>query len=472
MTAMPRQSAKSSSVGLATPQRSLSLPIVIVEDDATTLEILCAVLRANGMNPIPFPAGLEAIDYLKLNPHIGALLIDISLPDIDGIELLREARKVRDGVPGYILTAKNDVETAVIAMKAGATDYFTKPFDHQSLIATLRAALSLHFPTPDVYDRVMAYHDRWQSEAMKSALADVRSAAFSTFPMMILGAEGAGKSTLARLIHELSGSPSKGFHTLNLAALSEVQAEAELFGLPSSPSSDIGGRLEKSKGGTLHLENIQSLGMRAQSALVDWLDQNPPVAAADSVTRLICTTAADMEELMESGAFRRDLWYLLAVQRIHVPSLRERSEDLPAICEEILTAICVKGRLRRPSITRMAMMAIQDYHWPHNIMELHNALEHAVANTRDGLISPTDLPRYVHGRDYHPDTTKMAGLGLTSIEEVTKASLEAALKACGGNRRRVAQRLKLSLRTVYYMIKRYGLVDVGRRSGRQKDGES
>lgn len=467
MSQMQRLTGKFSSAGSATPQRNFSLPVVIVEDDLTTLEILCAVLRGNGMNPVPFPAGLEAVDYIRRHPYIGALLIDISLPDINGIELLREARKVRNHVPAFILTAKNDVETAVNAMKAGASDYFTKPFDHRSLIATLHAALSLRSPAPDVYDCAMAYHDRWDSEAMKTALADVRRASLSASPVVILGRSGVGKSAFARLIHQFATLPPKAFHTLNLAELSEAQAEAELFGRSGAPDGSTGGRLGKSMGGTLHLANIQSLGMRAQAALVDWLNQNPTLAGAESVTRLVCTTQADMEKLMESGAFRRDLWFLLSVHLINVPSLRERSEDLPSICEEILTSICVKGRLRRPSITRMAMTAIRDYHWPHNIMELHNALEHAVASTKDGLISRADLPRYVQCGDQQPDTAMMAELGRISIDEVTKASLEAALKACDGNRRRAAQLLKLSLRSVYYMIKRYGLADTGRRANRK-----
>jgi two-component system, NtrC family, response regulator AtoC len=461
---MPRQFANPSPAGLAVPMRSLFLPVVIVEDDTTTLEILCAVLRANGMEPVPFAAGLEAIDYIRTHPEIGALLIDISLPDINGVELLRQVRKVRDRIPGYMLTAKNDVETVVTAMKAGATDYFTKPFDHQTLIATLHAVLTPRYPAAGIYERTMAYHDRWTSEAMKLALEDARQAALSTSPLMVTGSSGAGKKAFVRLIHDSAKPPRKGFHAVNLAELTEERRETELFGRPPSAVAGAGGRLGKSKGGTLHLENIEFLGMRGQSALVDWLNHNPPTEAAGSATRLICTTTADMEGLMASGEFRRDLFFLLAVQRIHVPSLSERREDLPALCEEILTSICVKGKLRRPTITRTAMAAIRDYHWPHNIMELHNALEHAVAGTRDGLISPADLPRYVRGRAEQPDTGRLAEqLGRTSIDEVTKATLEAALKACDGNRRKTAQRLQLSLRTVYYMIKRYDLGGVGRR---------
>jgi len=450
-------------------QRNFSLPVVIIEDDVTTLEILCAILRGNGMNPVPFSTGLEAINYIRLHPEIGALLIDLSLPDMDGIELLREARKVRNHVPGYILTARNDVESAVKAMKAGANDYFTKPFDPLNLVATLHAALSLRSPAEDIYAHTMAYHDRWESACMKSALADARRAALSTSPVVILGPSGVGKSPFARLIHDLSSPPRKAFRMVNLAELTEEQMEAKLFG-NSHSAGGTAAVLERSGGDTIHLGNIHSLGLRAQASLLDWLERNPPTAAADSVTRLICSTSVDMERAMDSGAFRRDLWFLLAVHQVNVPSLRMRGADLTTICEDILTAICVKGKLRRPTITRMAMLAIQDYHWPHNIMELHNALEHAVASTQDGLISPADLPRYVfHGdQQPQPNADKMALGEAVSIEEVTKASLEAALKACDGNRRRVAQRLKVSLRTVYYMIKRYDLGGTGKRDKRTK----
>ena len=439
------------------PQRNFSLPIVIVEDDATTLEILCAILRGNGMNPVPFSTGLDAMNYIRKHPVIGALLIDISLPDTDGIELLRQARKIRNSVPAYIVTAKNDAESAVNAMKAGATDYFTKPFGHQSLIATMHAALALRSPTPDVYEGAMAYHDRWESPAMRSALANLQQAAHSNSPVVILGPRGVGKTAFARIIHDTSSSSGRGFQTVNLAELSEERVEAELFGHSPSTSGSVGGRLKKSKGGTLHLANFHVLNLRAQAALVDWIKQNPPITEGKSATRIVCSTTADMEELMEAGTFRRDLWYLLSVHVIQVPCLRDRKEDLPSICEEILTSICVKGNLRRPTITRMAMMAIQDYDWPHNMMELHNALQHAVATTQDGLIAPADLPSYVLKGNQPPDSNKMGAIGLTSIDEVTKASLEAALNACGGNRRRAAQRLQISLRTIYYMIKRYDL---------------
>jgi DNA-binding NtrC family response regulator len=271
-----------------------------------------------------------------------------------------------------------------------------------------------------------------------------------------------GKSAFARIIHDASNRSEKGFHTVNLAELSEGRVESELFGQSPSNSGSVGGRLKKSKGGTLHLANLHTLSPPAQAALVDWIKQNPPIAAGKSATRIVCSTTADMEELMQAGTFRRDLWYLLSVHLIHVPCLRDRREDLPSICEEILTSICVKGNLRRPTITRMAMMAMQDYGWPYNIMELHNALQHAVANTQDGLISPADLPRYVQSGNQQPDSNKMWEIGLTSIDEVTKASLEAALKACGGNRRRAAQRLQISLRTIYYMIKRYNLPNTQR----------
>lgn len=453
-----------------TSQRNSLPPIVIVEDDAATLEILRAILQNNGLNPVPFPTGLDALDYIRHNRKLGAFLIDISLPDIDGIELLREARKIRGLVPGYILTASDDAKSAVMAMKAGATDYFTKPFEPQSLVATLHAALSLRSGEVSTYEDKVEFHDRWKSGRMKAALNEARRATLSNNPVVICGPIGSGKNSIARLIHEGAPSSRKGFRRIDLAELSEAQAEIELFGhtlssTEESHHSSPGGRLVKSKGGTLYLANFENLGLRAQAELFDWLRMDPVVTSGNAGTRLICSTAVDMEPLMESGLFRRDLWFRCAVHRIEVPALCQRPEDIPILCEDILTSICVKGKLRRPTLTRKAMEAIQDYSWPYNLMELYNALEHAVANTPDRLISPADLPRFVQSGNESPVAIKAGNLGFSSIDEMTKASVEGALEACGGNRRRAAQRLKVSLRTIYYMINRYELAAT---SGRKR----
>ena len=167
---------------------------------------------------------------------------------------------------------------------------------------------------------------------------------------------------------------------------------------------------------------------------------------------------------MRDGRFREDLWYALSVFQIHVPEVHERKEDLPLLCEQFITKICVTRKLRRPSLTRQAMKILTRYNWPGNLGELQNVLEHAVVGTHDGLIGPGDLPlRGLHVPPQLPSLVSAESTGSASIDEITKASLVAALDECGGNRRKVAQRLKVSLRTIYYMIQRYGIAGKRRR---------
>ena len=448
-----------------TPISDSSLPVIVIEDDATTLEMLRMILHSNGLNPIPFTTGLEALNYIRSHDQIGALLIDLSLPDMDGVELLREAKKLRNCVPGFILTASNDATSAVLAMKAGATDYFTKPFDALSLIATLHTALALRPDQVPLYEETVSFDARWKAPLMKAAISDAKQAALSNSPVLIRGPISTGKDALARFIHQSSANSQEAFHEIDLAETPEERVEMLLFGHELSTEglhrTDGGGRLTKFKGETMYLKNLEKLGHRAQTMLLAWIGQDIAVAPGNTDTRLICSTTADMEELIEMGMFRRDLWFRLAISCIKMPSLRQRIEDLPILCEEILTSICIKGKLHRPRLTRTAMEAITDYSWPYNLMELQNVLSYAMANTRDGVISPANLPMFVTPGDSSTNSLNIGDPGLSSIDEITKASLKATLDACGGNRRRAAQRLKVSLRTIYYMIKRYELAETG-----------
>ena len=438
-----------------------SLPVIIIEDDATTLEMLRAILQSNGLHPVPFATGREALGYIRNHEQIGALLIDLSLPDMNGVELLREAKKLRNCVPGFILTASNDAMSAVTAMKAGATDYFTKPFDALNLVATLQAALALRPGQAEHYKETANFDDRWKAPRMKAAVCDARRAALSYTPVVICGPISTGKDALARFIHQSSANPRKRFHEIDLAETTEELVETALFGCESSPAESrknaSRGYLVKPSGGTLHLKNLEKLGRRLQARLLEWMDRSISAGTGGSGPRLVCSTTADMDELMGFGMFRRDLWFRLAVTLIKVPSLAQRSEDIPVLCQDILTSICVKGKLRRPQLTRATVETLMDYPWPYNLMELHNVLSHAVANTSDGVISPANLPRFIDPGEEPAGTVRISDLSLTSIDEITKATLRATLDACNGNRRRAAQRLKVSLRTIYYMIKRYDL---------------
>jgi DNA-binding NtrC family response regulator len=434
--------------------------VVVIDDDPTTLELLRAVLRKEDLHAVTFASGLEALEHIRQNTTVGAVLIDISLPDIDGIELLREARVIRHSIPCFMITAMDDAKSAVMAMKAGANDYFTKPIDLHRLVNSLQVVLSNRMGATRLSKGRHIPQDHWKSPRMLAALEDAKKAAHSRCPVVITGPIGTGKGTIAGFIHELSHASGKPIQRLNLSTLSEHDVERELFG---GTASQKGGQasaprrlLENPKGATLYLENIDCLSLRAQASMVDFLTI-PSEESVDNKTKLVCSTSENMEERMQSGAFRRDLWFLLSVHHIEVPTLAERMEDIPILCEDMLTMICVKRKLRRPTISKQAMEVLQDHTWPYNLMELQNTLEHAVAYSTDGLILPADLTPSLQKSK---KAELVGGLGLmggASMEEVTKASLVATLEACKGNRRRAAQRLQVSLRTIYYMIKRYDL---------------
>jgi two-component system NtrC family response regulator len=441
--------------------RTTPWSVLVVEDDMTTSSLICAVLENRGIPSLPCHSVNESGEAMRDNISIGAAVIDLGLPDGDGIDVIRKARQMYPGLPFFVLTAHDSVESAVVAMKAGATDYFTKPFDTEKLGTVLADAVSLY---RGQRERNQAAHEgfpsvrRWQSPKMGQALEVAKLAARTLSPVMITGEPSTGKRSFAKLIHEGGRRANKPLVQINLANLTPLEAEIELFGRPLSNTGAAGqmarGRLDRCAGSTVFIENIELLSTPAQSALLEWIvsvDKGGP--GGDAPCRLITSGSASMQRLVLEGAFRDELRYALAVYHVEVPSLVERPQDLPDLCEDTITRICVSRKLRRPSLTRRAMEMILDHSWPGNLSELHSVLEHAVTHTGDGLIGPADLPRLLSSAE--STRTSFIPLGISSIDDINKATLLAALDACGGNRRRAAQRLKVSLRTIYNMINRY-----------------
>ena len=433
--------------------------LLVVEDDPTTSELVCMVMERHGIHAVPCLNIHEAAATLRDNARVGAMLIDIGLPDGDGIDLIRDTHQTFPKLPCFVLTAKDTVDTAVLAMKAGAVDYFTKPFDPENIISAVKGAMDVYVGDFDSLDpQTLGPRKTWQwkSPAMLEALDSAKQAAKNSSPVLIRGAHNTGKGAIARWIHENSSGKNKPFVTVNPATMTPAQVYAELFGTAREGASRADqGRLGKTKGGTVYIENVTLLDTTAQAALLAWLNGNPANTTGQPSCKLITSSAVNLDEALQTGGFRRDLWYAISIYQVEVPCLADRTEDLPLLCENIITRVCVASKLRRPSITRKALEMIIDHTWPGNLSELHNVLEHAVTHTNDGLIGPDDLPRMESApRALQPGAIP---LGSASIDDITKASLVAALESCQGNRRRAAQRLKVSLRTVYNMIQRYEL---------------
>lgn len=443
--------------------------IVVLEDDLPTSQLLCLALRKANFTPLPCFSVKEALQLIKEQQRISGMLIDLSLPDGDGIEVIRSGRKAHPGLPCFVLTAKDAVDSAVQAIKAGAENYLIKPYEPEKLMNSLAQAIMVYHTKKGGWGEELApAHGirRWKSRSMREAVEVAVQAGKAMSSVMLIGAASTGRSQFARLIHESSKLKGKPMTTINLAALSPLQIETELFGAPlekldeSLPFSR--GKLARCRGESLYIENIDRLHPAAQLHFLKIISGGE--SAKLPSCRLITSSSADFTTEIKEGRFRQDLWYALAVYKIQVPRLAERPEDLPQLCEGIITRICVTAKLRRPTLTRRALEMLVDHSWPGNLNELHSCLEHAITHTSDGLIGPDDFP--LMNRQRGAEAPTGITLGAASIEELTRLTLTAALDACGGNRRRAAKRLKVSLRTIYNMIDRYGLP---KKSKKRKD---
>jgi DNA-binding NtrC family response regulator len=437
--------------------------VIVLEDDKPTSQLLCLILKKAELHPIPCYSVQEAHQLLRDEPRISAMLIDLSLPDGDGIDVLRSGRKIHEGLPCFVLTAKEAVAEAVNAIKAGAENYLIKPFEPESLVSALKEAIKIFHVTQGGWDEhpvPLQSIRRWKSPKMRAAMEQADQAALTDSATVIMGPPYTGKERLAKTIHQNSKLKGKPLHTLNLAVLSPLQIETELFGMPLEKLQEAHNaarsKLAKHRGETLLIQNIDRLHLSAQTHLLSvMLDEQQGSKGKSKACRIISTTTADIPRIIREGRFQQDLWYALSVYQIQVPALAERVDDIPQLCENIITRICIARKLRRPTLTRKALERLIDHPWPGNLSELHNYLEHAITRTKDGLIGPDDFPVLFHPQE--PDVRGILPAGASSIEELTKMSLIAALEACGGNRRRAAQRLKISLRTIYNMIERYEL---------------
>ncbi|MFZ9937046.1 MAG: sigma-54-dependent transcriptional regulator [Luteolibacter sp.] len=438
------------------------MSVIMVDDDPIAAGIILRALENQGIAVSSHSHGCDALRELRSGRRHGAMLIDLTLPDMDGIELLREVRRISPRLPCFILTARDQAESAVNAMKAGADDYFTKPIDIARLVSALRGAMAMVSGQKESerLDYLAAVHGRWKSAAMKNVYDQACRAALTDRPVILTGPSHSGKGALARFIHSQSKCAADPFVCVDLAARTPRQAEIELFGVDltgcEKPCVGTKGRLNRSGKGTVYLAHIEMLRPCAQFALLQRLAGSSEALPEIATPRLIATTSADMQALVSTGKFRSDLWYALSIHRIPLPSLAERVEDIPQLCEEIITSICVSRHLRRPTLTRKALETITRHSWPGNLAELQSALEHAVATTGDGLISPSNLAD-LGMKSGGPEKSGPVPMPASSIDEITKVALVAALDACNGNRRLAAERLKVSLRTVYNMINRYGL---------------
>ena len=442
-------------------------PTVLVADDESGVrESVGRVLRHEGFRVIAAEDGDAALAALR-EGGVDLLLADLRMPGLDGLELLRAAKLLTPEVEIVVLSGHGTVEEAVAAMKEGAYDFLTKPFERAQLVHTVRQALehrTLLLKNRSLQRRldelVGAGEIIGESAAIRQVLALVNQVAPTAATVLIQGESGTGKELVARALHD--GSPRSGlpFIRVNCAALPETLLESELFGYERGAFTGAAtrkqGRFELADGGTLLLDEAGDLSAATQAKLLRVLQEGEFERLGGTKTlkvdvRLVAATNQDLALLVTQRRFREDLYYRLNVIAIEIPPLRNRAEDIPLLAGHFLRVHAAKNHREIDGFTEAALGRLRAYPWPGNVRELEHAVERAVILTRGKLLDLADLPPAVS--QVEPATRVVPiPLGMP-LSEVEQRLIEETLRLTKGNKELAAKFLGIASRTIYRKLK-------------------
>lgn len=445
--------------------------LLIVDDDETIQRLLVIAAQDLGWRPIAATTGLQALEMLT--PGIEAVVLDHGLPGMDGIQTLVRIREYSATLPVIMLTGLNHAETAVQALRAGADDYLTKPFELKRLFNILRnarlnrqqeppAAISAPGKIRSVIKGTLVS----KNLQLRQLLSHMAKAARLDSNILLTGESGTGKSHFAREIHRLSSRASEEFITVSCPALPRELLESELFGHErgafTGATSSRAGRFEQASKGTLFLDEIGDLPPELQPKLLNVLQDREFFRVGGSKmlqtnARVIAATNVDLRQRVEQGMFREDLYYRLNIIELRVPSLRERREDIPALTASILDQIAKRRQCEGWNLTHDAAEALVNFDWPGNVRQLENVLERATAFAENSLLEAEDFLQLLEGRapgTAAPSSDPSRGLTLQEVER--DAFIQTYLRT-GKNKAKTARELGISERSVYNLLGRHGV---------------
>lgn len=455
--------------------------ILVVDDEANLRKVLGAMLRREGFNVLTASDGQEALGVLANTP-VDVLLTDLRMPHLDGMKLLEHTHTEYPGMPVVMLTAHGTVDTAVTAMKMGAFDYLTKPFDKEELQVVMRKAaasaeLALHEPATSALGRFGLVGN---SLVLQDVFKTIEKVAHSPSTVLVTGESGTGKELIARALHEQSPRRDKPFIRINCAAIPRELMESELFGYErgafTGAVSSKPGRFELADQGTLFLDEIGEIPLEMQVKLLRALQESEFERVGGVTTtrvdvRLVAATNQDLAEQVRLGAFREDLFYRLNVVPLVLPPLRERHDDIPLLAEHFLTKYNKRLGKSVERIAAPAMAALQSYGWPGNIRELENVMERAILFAEADTITVHELAAPLREPDTEPALPATQDLSpgrpvgpLKEIvrqhtETVEKDLIRRALDETNGNVTKAARRLEISRKSLQNKMKELGLRD-------------
>jgi DNA-binding NtrC family response regulator len=458
---------------------SRKIRILVVDDDNLLRKLVTEQLSRSDFDATPAGSARAALEVLR-ESDIDVVLLDIMMPDMTGLEALREIRKLEDPPEVVMLTADTSLSTGIEAMRHGAYDYLTKPATLDEMEAVLRKAdekrrllkqnaslRAVAQPPGTGYDPVPVIHE---DSRMSAVVSQAEAAARSDSTVLLTGESGTGKDVLARFIHSKSGRSSSPMIMVNCGALPETLFESEFFGHErgafTGASSLRRGLLEAADGSSLFLDEIGDLPLVMQVKLLHFLEQGRfrrvgSTRDQNADVRIIAATNRELASEVERQRFRADLYYRLNVVSLHVPPLRERAADIPRFIDYFLDTY--RQRFNRPNLdlSPEARQGLQAYSWPGNVRELRNCLERAAAISLSDTIEAGQIPFLAIGQigvaagPAAQTTTVAPQTAALTLEELEREHILHVLEESNGNRERAAAILGISSRTLYRKLREY-----------------
>jgi two-component system response regulator PilR (NtrC family) len=459
--------------------------VLVIDDEEIIREALEALLTSEGYRVIAVPTGQAGVDTAGSRP-IDAVLLDLMLPDKNGIEVLEEIRRIDDELPVIMVTAFGTIDSAVAATKQGAFHYFTKPFKHDEVLAVLRNAVErrrLVRENRELRDRLRSGALRFDeivggSAKMRAVFDLIARAAPSRATALISGESGTGKELAARAFHRHSARADKPFITVNSGNLPPDLLESNLFGHVKGAFTGAvypkKGLFELADKGTIFFDEIGNIPIDTQAKLLRVIQEREfmRLGGVDMIkvdVRILAATNVSLKEMTAQGRFREDLFYRLNVIMVELPSLRERKEDIPLLVQHFLEKFTEEGRKGPLILTPAAMDRLMSYDWPGNVRELENVIERAVVLCPDREIGPDLIPDHVSANPLigTPEVV-IPAQGIHFREVIIgheRRYIEAALEAAGGVQKKAAELLHIKATTLNEMMKRYEIRPRRRKAG-------
>jgi two-component system NtrC family response regulator len=448
--------------------------ILVIDDEKIQRHMVVGFLEKQGHTVLQAADGPEGIGIVR-ERQVDIVLTDYKMPKMTGIEALEEIKKINPNVQVLVITAYGTVDTAVQAMKKGASDFITKPINLEALALTIGKITDrtrLVRENERLRRRLQEYetapHIVGRSIQMQEVLETARRVAPSDTSVLITGETGTGKEMVASLVHHLSRRVDQPFVKVNCGAIPRDLIESELFGHMKGSFTgaikDKSGVFAEADRGTILLDEVGELTPAAQVKLLRVLQDHEvhPIGSTRAVKtdiRVVAATNRDVRTLIKEGSFREDLYFRLNVVPVHIPPLRERREDIPALLDHFLVEICKRLDSPAKTFSTKALDVLMKYAWPGNVREMRNLVERMVLLSRTNVIDTEDLPVEVKFEALPSETRPLEeGIDLNhEIERLERSYIEKALDFYKGNQSLAARALGLSERVIRYKMNKYGL---------------